>query len=121
MDMLLKMAELETLSDKDMVNMQRCAMTDANAPNASVEAILHAIIPFKFVDHTHADAVVTITNTERGLERIQEIYGDRVLVIPYVMPGFVLARKVYEMTQNIDWNTYEAMILLNHGVFYFFR
>ena len=66
MEMLLKMAELTELSDTDMVKYQRLAMTDPSAPNPSVEAILHAIIPFKFVDHTHADAVVTITNTIGG-------------------------------------------------------
>ena len=54
-----------------MVKYQRMAMIDPNAPNPSVEAILHAIIPYRFVDHTHADAVVTITNTPGGLERIK--------------------------------------------------
>ena len=63
---LLKMAQLEKLSDMDMVQTQRIAMLDPKAPNPSVEAILHAIIPFKFVDHTHSDAVVTLTNTPKG-------------------------------------------------------
>lgn len=119
MDMLLKMADLESMTDLDMVKYQRMAMTNPTAPNPSVEAILHAIIPFKFVDHTHADAVVTITNSPGGEERIKEIYGDRVLIIPYVMPGFILARKIYEMTQGMDWSTIDGMILLNHGVFTF--
>ena len=116
---LQRMATLEELSDTDMVKSQRAAMLDPAAPNPSVEAILHAIIPFRYVDHTHADAVITATNTRDGEARIREIYGDRVLVIPYVMPGFVLARKVYEMTQGIDWNRYEGMVLMNHGVFTF--
>lgn len=119
MDTLLKMAKLRSLSDVDMVNNQRAAMTNPSAPNPSVEAILHAIIPFAFVDHTHADAVVTITNTPNGKKRIQEIYGNRVLIIPYVMPGFVLARKIYEMTRSLDWSTIDGMILMNHGVFTF--
>ncbi len=119
MEMLLKMANLEAMSDLEMVKYQRMAMTNPSAPNPSVEAILHAIIPFRFVDHTHADAVVTITNTANGEASIKEIYGDRVLIIPYVMPGFVLARKIYEMTKDLDWSTIDGMILLNHGVFTF--
>jgi len=116
---LQRMAGLERLSDAEMVRAQRAAMTDPAAPNPSVEAILHAIIPFKFVDHTHADAVVTVTNTPSGEQRIREIYGDRVLIIPYVMPGFILARKIFELTQGIDWSRFEGMILLNHGLFSF--
>lgn len=116
---LLHMARLEHLSDTDMVRMQRAAMTDPYAPNPSVEAVLHAIIPRKYVDHTHADAVVTITNTPNGEDKIREIFGDRILVVPYVMPGFILARKIYEMTADLDWDQYDGMILLNHGVFTF--
>ena len=119
MEMLLKMAELQELSDIDMVKYQRLAMTNPSAPNPSVEAILHAIIPFKFVDHTHTDAVVTITNTDNGEKRLKELYGDSVLVIPYIMPGFVLAKLVYEMTKGIDWSKLEGMVLLNHGLFTF--
>ena len=116
---LQRMAELEQLSDTDMVKYQRAAMVDPTAPNPSVEAILHAIIPFRFVDHTHADAVVTITNTRDGAQRIRDLYGDRVLVIPYVMPGFVLAKKVAEMTVGLDWDRLLGMVLMNHGVFSF--
>lgn len=116
---LLQMAELESLSDVDMVKYQRAAMTDPGAPNPSVEAILHANIPYVFVDHTHADAVVTISNTPNGEQRIKEIYGDRMLIVPYVMPGFILAKEVYRMTRSLDWNSIEGMILLNHGVFTF--
>ena len=119
MDMLLKMAHLQELSDTDMVKYQRLAMTNPSAPNPSVEAILHALIPFKFVDHTHTDAVVTITNTKDGEEKIKEIYGDRVLVIPYIMPGFVLAKLVYDMTRDIEWSELDGLVLLNHGLFTF--
>jgi rhamnose utilization protein RhaD (predicted bifunctional aldolase and dehydrogenase)/enoyl-[acyl-carrier-protein] reductase (NADH) len=119
MDMLLKMAKLEKLNDPDMVKYQRLAMINPSAPNPSVEAILHAIIPFKFVDHTHADAVVTITNTQNGEQRIKQLYGDKVLIIPYIMPGFVLAKLVYDMTKNVDWSQLEGMVLMNHGLFTF--
>jgi len=119
MQTLLKMAKLQKLSDTDMVKYQRVAMIDPHAPNPSVEAILHAIIPFKFVDHTHADAVVTITNTDDAADKIKEIYGDKVLVIPYIMPGFVLAKLVYDMTRDVNWSELEGMVLMNHGLFTF--
>ena len=119
MEMLLRMAELKELSDPDMVKYQRLAMINPSAPNPSVEAILHAIIPFKFVDHTHTDAVVTITNTEGGEEKIKELYGDKVLIIPYIMPGFVLAKLIYDMTRDVDWSELEGMVLMNHGLFTF--
>ena len=119
MDTLLKLAALEQLSDTDMVRVQKAAMTDPNAPTPSVEAILHALIPFTFVDHTHSDAVVAITNTPGGEETIKGVLGERVLYIPYVMPGFALARLVYELTRDADWSKYDGMVLQHHGIFSF--
>ena len=119
LDVVRRMADLHSLTDARMVEMLRAALLDPNAPNPSVEAILHAVIPFAFVDHTHADAVVTITNTPKGVERIGEIYGNRIFIVPYVMPGFILAKEVYGMTKDIDWAEVEGIILLNHGVFTF--
>ena len=119
MSTLLEMAALETLSDSDMVRQQKAAMTDKTAPNPSVEAILHAIIPFKVVDHTHADAIVTISNSKNGLKLIDELFPN-FLIIPYVMPGFILAQKIYEMTRDdFNWETCEGIILHNHGIFTF--
>ena len=77
MDALLKMAAMKQLTDSNMVKLQRAAMIDPYAPNPSVEAILHAIIPFQFVDHTHADAVVAVTNSRNGEARIKKIYGSK--------------------------------------------
>jgi rhamnose utilization protein RhaD (predicted bifunctional aldolase and dehydrogenase)/NAD(P)-dependent dehydrogenase (short-subunit alcohol dehydrogenase family) len=102
-----------------MVRMQRSAMVDPAAPTPSIEAILHAIIPAAYVDHTHADAVVLITNTPDGEKRIRHIYGNRVLIVPYVMPGFVLAKKIHDITRGIDWQKLDGIILLSHGVFTF--
>ncbi|MBV7338764.1 bifunctional aldolase/short-chain dehydrogenase [Chloroflexi bacterium TSY] len=119
LETLLRMAELDALSDTEMVKNQRAAMLEPNAPNPSVEAILHAIIPFTFVDHTHADAVVTITNTPSGEEFIRDLYGPNMLIVPYMMPGFILARTIHEMTRDIDWQQLDGMILLNHGLFTF--
>ncbi len=115
---LQEMAKLEVLSDSDMVRLQKEAMIDKTAPNPSVEAILHAIIPFKYVDHTHADAVVTISNSIYGGKYIQELFPN-FLIIPYVMPGFILAQKIYELTQEFDWEHCEGIILHNHGIFTF--
>ena len=119
LDVLKRMAALDALTDADMVREQRVAMLDPTAPNPSVEAILHAGIPFRYVDHTHADAVVTLTNTPDGEARIRALYGERVLYIPYVMPGFVLAREVFRLTKDVDWSKVEGMVLLHHGVFSF--
>lgn len=119
LEVLKKMVLLDDLNDSDMVKYQRAAMTEPDGPNPSVEAVLHAIIPFKFVDHTHADAVVTITNTANGKEKIREIYGDNMLIVPYVMPGFMLAKKIYERTKKLNWKECSGIILMNHGVFTF--
>ncbi len=119
MDVLMKLAALEFLSDADMVTQLRAGMTDPAAPNGSIEAILHAVLPFTFVDHTHANAILALTNNARGEARVKEVYGDRVLVVPYIMPGFILARKVYEMIQGQDFANIEGMVLLNHGIFSF--
>jgi len=116
---LKRLAELEALSDTEMVRQQRLAMLDPDAPSPSVEAILHAIIPFRYVDHSHADAIVTLTNTPDGEALIRQIYGERVLIVPYVMPGFMLARKIADLTRNVDWAALEGMVLMHHGVFSF--
>ena len=87
LNVLQRMAELKQLSDTDLMKLQRSAMIDHTAPNPSLEAILHAMIPFQYVDHTHADDVVLITNTKHGKDRIREIYGDRVLIVPYRRAG----------------------------------
>ncbi len=116
---LLELATLPTLSDTQMANELRVAMTDASAPSPSVEAILHAILPHKYVDHTHADAIIAITNSPNGRVRIEEIYGDSVVIVPYVMPGFKLARLVAELFPTQASANTIGMILLNHGVFSF--
>ncbi len=119
LDVLLEMATRESLSDTQMVAEQRAAMSDQSFPNPSIEAILHAIIPYAFVDHTHADAVVTLTNTPNGKALVQKLYGKNMLIIDYVMPGFELAKHIYEITRNIDWNNLTGMVLMHHGVFTF--
>lgn len=118
LNFLQDMAKVESLSDSEMVAGQKEAMLDKSSPNPSVEAILHAIIPFKYVDHTHADAIVTISNSIDGIKHIKELFAN-FLIVPYVMPGFILAREIYLMTKNIDWQACEGIILHNHGIFTF--
>ncbi|MBI3901807.1 MAG: bifunctional aldolase/short-chain dehydrogenase [Nitrosomonadales bacterium] len=116
---LKKLAQLSELSDPEMVNQLVTHQTRATAPVPSVEAILHAILPYPYVDHTHADAIVSITNTADGEARIREIYGDTMVVIPYVMPGFDLARLcAARFAADAGPNTI-GMVLLNHGIFTF--
>jgi len=116
---LLRLAQLPSLSDPQMVNELRTHMTNAGAPTPSVEAILHAILPFKYVDHTHADAVVTLCNTPSGAQRIRDVYGDRVVIIPYIMPGFDLARLCADIFPRECTANTQGMVLMNHGIFSF--
>lgn len=113
-----RLAELDTLSDPDMTRQLRAFMMDQTAPSPSVEAILHAIMPSKFVDHTHTDAMITLTNNPRGEEIMAELYPD-CLTLPYIMPGFILSKQVYAAIKDIDLNNYKGIILMHHGVFTF--
>jgi rhamnose utilization protein RhaD (predicted bifunctional aldolase and dehydrogenase) len=118
LDTLLEMAKQEKLTDIEMVKGQREAMLDDKAPNPSVEAILHALIPYKFVDHTHADAIVTISNAVTGKENIKKLFSN-FLIVDYMMPGFILAHEIYKLTKDLDWTSIDGIILHNHGIFTF--
>jgi rhamnose utilization protein RhaD (predicted bifunctional aldolase and dehydrogenase)/NAD(P)-dependent dehydrogenase (short-subunit alcohol dehydrogenase family) len=114
-----KLAGLAQLPDPQMVNELNTHMLRAGAPSPSVETILHAILPHKYVDHTHADAVLSVSNAPDGDKRIREIYGDRVVVIPYIMAGFDLAAHcAREFPRQAGKNTV-GMVLLSHGIFSF--
>src|SRR5262249_1829858 len=116
---VLRLARLETLSDARMVQELRSAMTNPAAPTPSGEPILHAILPYRFVDHNPAHVLLAITSPSDGKERIGEIYGDWVVVLPYVMPGFDLARVAAEsFPASVGPNTI-GMVLLKHGFFSF--
>ena len=119
MDHLLKLARLPELSDSQMANELRAATVRADAPAPSVEAILHAILPYKFVDHTHSDALASIVNLPSARQRLSDIYGDRVVIIPYVMPGFALSRVCAEIFPKTATPNTVGMVLLNHGIFSF--
>ncbi|MBV8284744.1 MAG: class II aldolase/adducin family protein, partial [Candidatus Eremiobacteraeota bacterium] len=111
---LLRLARLDALTDAQMAVELRKSLTDISAPNPSVEAILHAILPPKFVDHTHADAFLTITNTPDGEKRVREIYGNRVVFIPYVMPGFKPAKVCAKLYPAEVRNETIGMALMDH-------
>ena len=112
------LAERETLTDTDMAKQLRAILMDQSSPSPSVEAILHAIMPFKFVDHTHTDSVVTLSNNPNGDKIVQELYPD-CLVLPYIMPGFILSKQVYDAINENDISKFKGIILLHHGVFTF--
>ena len=88
---LLSLKNKQYLSDEDMVNYQKKNLINIKSPNPSVETFLHAFLPFKYVDHTHADAILNITNRPGGLNFCKKIFGDKVSIVPYVMPGFMLS------------------------------
>jgi len=88
---LRRLRALDRLSDEDMVNVQRLSLLDAGAPTPSVETVFHAFLPHRFVDHTHANAVLAVSDQPDGEELLREVYGERAVVVPYVMPGFALA------------------------------
>jgi rhamnose utilization protein RhaD (predicted bifunctional aldolase and dehydrogenase)/NAD(P)-dependent dehydrogenase (short-subunit alcohol dehydrogenase family) len=119
LEQVKRLATLEQLSDAQMVQELRAAMTDPSAPTPSVETILHALLPHRFVDHTHADALLAITNTADGERRVRDVYADSVVVVPYVMPGFDLARVVAERLPRDSSPNTVGLVLLNHGFFSF--
>ena len=112
---LLALRRLDTLSDEAMVNAQRAALLDSTAPTPSVETLLHAWIAHKFVDHTHANSVLALTDQPDGEALCRDLYGKRLAVAPYCMAGFSLAQlaaKVFDSDSRA-----EGMILLKHGIF----
>jgi rhamnose utilization protein RhaD (predicted bifunctional aldolase and dehydrogenase)/NAD(P)-dependent dehydrogenase (short-subunit alcohol dehydrogenase family) len=117
MDVLRRLQSLDALSDEDMVSIQRTALISPASPNPSVETLLHAFLPHKFIDHTHSTAVLALTDQPDGEAICAAVYGDRAALVPYVMPGFGLAKLAAEVqAANPD---VEGLILLKHGIFSF--
>jgi len=116
---LRRLRQLSELSDPDMVNELRTHLFDASAPNPSVETLLHAFLPHKFIDHTHADIALVVTNqpAEENEALATEAFGSKWAVVPYIMPGFALAKlagEIYDRRPDV-----EGLVLLNHGLFTF--
>ena len=115
MDALLRLRSLPALSDADMVNIQRSALIDSTGPNPSVETLLHAWLPHKYVDHTHATPFLALANLPDAAAITREIFGDQLALVPYLMPGFGLAKRAAEVWEaNPDC---EGLLLINHGHF----
>ena len=117
LDYVRRLAALPSLSDPQMVNELNTHTLRAGAPSPSVETILHAILPHTYVDHTHADAVLSVSNAPDGEKRVREIYGDRVVVIPYIMAGFDLAAYCAREFPRQAGKSTIGMVLLSHGIF----
>jgi len=116
---LLDLLELDRLSDADMMRELAAAKVDPKAPNPSVESLLHAYLPYRAVQHSHADVIVQLTNLADGDEVVRKVFGNDVVVVPYVMPGFDLARLVQEVWPGQAHDGTIGMVLLNHGLFTF--
>jgi len=114
---LRKTRALDALSDEDMVSYQRSNLLDATAPNPSVETLLHAYLPHKFVDHTHSTAVLSLIDQANGEDIAREVYGGKVGIVPYIMPGFLLAKAAAEVFEQDT--SVEGLILHKHGIFTF--
>jgi rhamnose utilization protein RhaD (predicted bifunctional aldolase and dehydrogenase)/NAD(P)-dependent dehydrogenase (short-subunit alcohol dehydrogenase family) len=112
-----RLRKREALSDEDMVRIQRANLIDPGAPNPSVETLLHAFLPQKFVDHTHATAVLSLADQPDAGELLADLYGPRAAVVPFIMPGFHLARKAAEVFEAAP--DVEGLILVKHGIFSF--
>ena len=118
-DRLQDLLSLDRLSDPDMMRELSAARLDPAAPQPSVETLLHAFLPYRAVQHSHADVIITLTNLADGEGRIREVFGSDMLVVPYVMPGFDLARLVVEIWRDEPHEGATGMVLLNHGLFTF--
>jgi len=115
LDPLLDLRGLEVLSDEDMVNVQRSNLMDQNSPNPSVETLLHAFLPHNVIDHTHATPFLSLANLPNAEAIMQEIFGSKLVSVPYVMPGFELAKVAAEIAeQNPEAH---GLLLLKHGYF----
>lgn len=119
LDRLRELLTVDSISDTDLVNELRCALVDASAPDPSIESLLHALLPHRAVLHSHANAIVSLTNQPEPAAEITRIFGDTVVVIPYVMPGFDLARLCNQLWPSDANDSIIGMVLLNHGLFTF--
>jgi len=114
---LQKLRSRATLSERDMGRLLRASLLDPDAPNPSVEVLLHAFLPHRYIDHTHASAVLSLTDQPDGAAICGDVYGDTIGYVRYAMPGLPLARisgDVYQKNLQV-----EGLILEKHGIFTF--
>ena len=114
---LLKLEQLEQLSDEAMVNYLRGCLMDSSAPTPSVETLLHAFLPHKYIDHSHAADVLALVDQESGENVARQVFGDRVGYVPYIMPGFSLAKAAaHEYRRNPQ---VEGLVLIETWIVHF--
>lgn len=111
---VLPLLEREDMSDEEMVDYLNHCLVEPNAPRPSIETLLHAFIPRPSIVHSHADAILSITNTRRPADLLSDVFGDSVVVVPYRRPGFLLSKEVAMGTQNSPHA--RGVVLLNHGL-----
>ena len=115
MEPLLELRRLNSLSDEAMVSAQRTSLIDPSAPNPSVEALLHAWVSPRYVDHSHSNAILALADQPDGEAICRDLFGDRLSIAPYCMPGFALAQLA---ASTFDARPQaEGMVLLKHGLF----
>ena len=117
LDPLLRLEQLEQLTDEAMVNYLRGCLMDSSAPTPSVETLLHAFLPHRYIDHSHALAVLALVDQDEGENLAHQVFGNRVGYVPYIMPGFSLAKaaaREYRRNQQV-----EGLVLMKHGLFTF--
>lgn len=114
LDHLRRLRAIPTLTDEMIVNELRTHLLDAAAPTPSIETPVHALVPHRYVDHTHADAVLVLTNQPAGVELARAAMGPDVIVLPYVFPGFGLAHAVADALD--DQPDAIGMVWANHGI-----
>jgi len=98
---LLELRALDALGDEDMVNLLRSNLLNSSAPNPSVETLLHAFLPHKYIDHTHATAMLALADLPNVTDVVREIFGDRLVCVPFIMSGIDLAKLVHEGVSSI--------------------
>jgi len=111
---LRELRVLDAIADEDLVGIERANLLDPAAPNPSVEVMLHAFLPHKFIDHTHASAVLSVIDQPDGEKKCADVFAGRLAFVPYLMPGFGLAKKAIEVFERAKPS--DGLILSKHGI-----
>ena len=114
LDALLPLFEREVMTDEEMADYVRLCMLDPSVPRPSIETMLHAFLPHKYVDHSHADAILSLSNNTRAREMLDTVYGRDVALVPYRRPGFLLSKEVAQAA--LATPRPRGLVLLNHGL-----
>jgi rhamnulose-1-phosphate aldolase/alcohol dehydrogenase len=114
---LARLRQLDDLSEAGMISQLRLSQLDASAPSPSVETLLHAFLPYRYIDHSHANVVLCLSNQPAGDRLLREAVGEQVIVLPYITPGFPLAKEVARVVEQQP--AARGIIVAKHGLFTF--